>query len=107
MNTRPNHQQGDVLLRPLASMPDGEQKLVSKGKCVLAHGESGHTHLIDAAEGDVELIQIGEQMLLNVKNPVKVQHEEHDVQMLEPGIWEIGRVQETDHFANVTRSVVD
>lgn len=88
-------------------MPEGEQKLISRGNCVLAHGESGHTHKIDASEDDVELIQIGEQMLLNVKNPVSVVHEEHEVQMLEPGIWEIGRVREEDHFAREERFVRD
>jgi hypothetical protein len=80
---------------------------VSKGKIVVAHGESGHTHLIDADESDAELIQIGEQMLLNVKKPVKIKHEEHNEQLLEPGIWEIGRVREFDHFAQQERTVMD
>lgn len=94
-------------MRPLDKLPEGDQKIVSKGHCVLAHGESGHTHKIDAKPEDVELIQIGEQMLLNVLNPVSVIHEEHEVQVLEPGLWEIGRVQETDHFDNTTRPVYD
>ena len=65
-------QQGDVLLRRLPSMPDGERKVVSRGRCVLAHGEVGHSHVLEAEESDAELVQIGDRVLLTLAKPAPV-----------------------------------
>ena len=98
-------QQGDVLLRRLSALPDGEQKLVAKRCCVLAHGESGNVHVVE--QDDAELIAIGERMLLSIKSEATVQHGEHGAHVLAPGIWEIGRVREKDWFADMVRPVQD
>lgn len=98
-------QQGDVLLRKLKTMPDGQQNPVSKLRCVLAHGESGHSHVIE--NEDAELIQIGERMLLKLTKQATVVHEEHKPITLAPGIWEIGRVREYDWFKQMERQVMD
>lgn len=102
---RTTAQQGDVLLRKLKSMPKGDQQLVSKQRLVLAHGESGHSHVVE--DDDAELIQIGERMLLNLTKAATVTHEEHHPIRLAPGIWEIGRVREWDYFAMMSRQVMD
>ena len=98
-------QQGDVLLRKLEAIPDGQQKPVAKLRCVLAHGESGHSHVVESDYA--ELIQIGERMLLNLSKAATVVHEEHKPIMLSPGIWEIGRVREFDYFQQMERQVMD
>jgi hypothetical protein len=72
---------------------------------VLAHGESGHCHVVE--ETDAELIQIGERMLLSLSKEATVVHEEHGPITLEPGIWEIGRVVEKDWFQDMVRKVRD
>ena len=101
-------QQGDVLLRRLDKLPEGEQKLLSKGRCVLAHGESGHSHVIE--DDEAELIQIGERILLKLTKAIPsepLKHEEHGPQKYAPGIWEVGRVREFDPFLKMTRQVID
>jgi hypothetical protein len=98
-------QQGDVLLRRLSTMPEGATKTIAKGRCVLAHGESGHCHVVE--QDDAELIAIGDRMLLSLGSEATVQHEEHGAQVLAPGIWEIGRVREKDWFADMVRPVRD
>ena len=98
-------QQGDVIGRKLDSMPAGEQKQIGKKRLVLAHGESGHSHVIE--DDEAELIQIGERMLLKLSKPSTVVHEEHKPITLSPGIWEIGRVQEYDWFSRMQRQVMD
>lgn len=98
-------QQGDVLGRKLETMPKGKAVIVSSGRCVLAHGESGHSHVIE--DDEAELIQIGERMLLKLTKAATVKHEEHKPISLSPGIWEIGRVQEYDYFSRMARSVQD
>jgi len=55
-------QQGDVIGNKLTALPVGEAKVISKHKCVVAHGESGHSHVIE--DDEAELIQIGEKMIL-------------------------------------------
>ena len=98
-------QQGDVIARRLSEMPKGERKIISKGRCVLAHGESGHSHVIE--DDEAELIQIGERMLLTLGKEATVEHEEHGAITLAPGTWEIGRVVEKDWFADMVRQVRD
>lgn len=98
-------QQGDVLLRKLDALPAGKAAIVSRKRCVLAHGESGHSHVVE--DDEAELIQIGERMLLKLERAATVVHEEHGPIRLSPGIWEIGRVQEFDHLKKMARPVMD
>lgn len=98
-------QQGDVILRRIESIPSGEQKEISTGRCVVAHGESGHSHVV--TDDDATLIQIGETMLLKIGKQTKIVHEEHKAIMLNPGLYEIGRVQEYDYFSKMARPVQD
>lgn len=100
-----NLQQGDVLCVKLDSMPEGKQKIISKRRLVVAHGEGGHSHVIE--EDEAELIQIGERMLLSLPKTATLLHDEHKPITLSPGIWEIGRVQEFDWFAMMQRQVID
>ena len=98
-------QQGDVLVRLLPLMPKGKRTLIAKGRCVIAHGESGHSHVIESE--DAELIKIGERMLLDLKSDSVLTHEEHKQIALEPGIYEIGRVNEYDYLSKMVRKVQD
>jgi len=66
MKITKKHQQGDLLLIKIQSLPDGEIKILSKSRLVLAHGESGHSHVVE--ESDAELIQIGERILMRLEN---------------------------------------
>lgn len=102
-----NGQQGDVLMRRLEVMPAGERKVVSKGRCVIAHGESGHSHVIEDDDDEAELIQIGDQMILSITKPLPLTHEEHGPQTYAPGIWEIGGVREYDYLSQMARRVID
>ena len=104
-NAKQTAQQGDVILRKLALMPIGEQKVISKLRCVLAHGEFGHSHIIE--DDEAELIQIGERMLLTLEKAATIKHEEHKPIRLSPGIWEIGRVNEFDYLSKMKRKVID
>ena len=109
MKTKPkiakNHaQQGDVVLTRIAQMPDGKE-IITRKRLVIAHGEGGHSHVIEDDES--ELIQIGERMLLRLTKAATVVHEKHKPIRLSPGIWEIGRVREHDYFQQMVRQVVD
>lgn len=98
-------QQGDVIGRKLDAMPEGKILRTQRKRLVLAHGESGHSHVIE--DDEAELILIGERMLLRLNKEATVVHEEHKPITLEPGIWEIGRVREYDYFQHMAREVRD
>ncbi|MEK6880610.1 MAG: hypothetical protein AABY22_13420 [Nanoarchaeota archaeon] len=98
-------QQGDVLLRKLSCLPKGTKTILQTKTCILARGEHGNSHVIEDEEA--ELIQIGEKILLQLKNTAILKHEEHKQIVLEPGIWEVGQVREYDYFKQMERKVQD
>lgn len=98
-------QQGDVIGKKIEQLPSLDGAVVTRKRLVVAHGESGHSHVIE--DDEAELIQIGERMLLRLTKPATLRHEEHHAIRLSPGIWEIGRVREFDYFNMMARQVID
>lgn len=98
-------QQGDVLAIKLDRAPKGERKNIIRKRLVVAHGESGHSHVIDDASAT--MFQIGETFYLELEKAATITHEEHKAITLEPGVWEVGRVVEYDYFTQMARQVVD
>lgn len=108
MKTKSQLQQGDVLLKPIATLPKGATLVKpSKRGHVLAEGEvTGHHHRIEEIE-DAELYREGERMLLAVEKETRLTHEEHGTITVPPGVYEIGIVREWDYLAEMERKVVD
>lgn len=98
-------QQGDVIGKKLTAMPEGKPVVVGQKRLVLAHGESGHSHVIE--DDEAQLIKIGDSMILKLTKIATVKHEEHKPITLSPGIWEIGRVTEYDWLSRMQRQVSD
>ena len=99
-------QQGDTIWRKIDSLPVGVKEIERvNGRIVVMHGEQGHTHAID----DIEAMFFEKDGMFYLKNdkPVTLTHEEHNHQVIEPGIWEIGQVQEKDWLSGMTRAVID
>lgn len=100
------NQQGDVLLKRVNQVPDGAKKVARQnGRIVVMHGEQGHTHAID--DVDAMFYEKDGKFYLEATKPVKLTHEEHHTQVVEPGIWEIGQVKEYDYFQEMERTVRD
>lgn len=101
-------QQGDVLLKPVKSLPDGvKPKKLDQGHIILAYGEvTGHAHRIIDTVNALFYEKDGKSYL-QVKKPVQLTHEEHHTQVIEPGIYETGRVREQDYLKDLVRPVND
>jgi hypothetical protein len=101
-------QQGDVLIKKVKSVPQGAKALKpGKRGHMLAEGETtGHAHTIEDIKYS-SLFLMGTVKYLEVKEPVEIKHEEHKSFVIEPGIYEIGIVQEYDHFLEEARKVRD
>lgn len=95
-------QQGDVLIKKVLEI---------KGKklnhLTLAKGEkTGHHHTI--TEGEAELYEENGILYLHIKSDnATLTHQEHKPIVIDKGNYEIGIVQEYDHFAEEARRVAD
>jgi hypothetical protein len=102
-------QQGDVLIKDAKNGIPAEAKQVEAkgGLVILAEGEAtGHMHSIPAAEG-AQVLMVGETMYLKTDREVTLSHQEHGPIQVPAGEYEIGIVQEYDHFAEEARQVQD
>jgi hypothetical protein len=96
-------QQGDVTIKPVASIPEGANLVNTR---VLREGEAtGHAHRA-TGEG-VQLFLDGGTLYMRVPSGTEVVHEEHKTLTVPPGVYEIGAVREYDHFAEESRVVLD
>ena len=89
------YRQGDVLIRQIDALPEGERESVKPigGRFVLAEGgATGHAHAVKAI--GVALTIIGIQRFLEVQKETLVQHEEHGEIPIPPGNYEITRQRE-------------
>lgn len=92
--------QGDVLLIPVATIPDGCKTVpLDAGRVILAYGEAtGHAHAI--VHPDVQLVTDGQAgelrmwMQVTAPVPVELQHDEHDTLMVPPGAYRVVRQRE-------------
>lgn len=87
--------QGDILLVPVESLPDGLTEVPrEEGRIILAEGEAtGHLHAIDSEEATflaTDLAEI-EGRFLQVEEEVALEHPEHDTVMVPPGAYEVRR----------------
>lgn len=92
--------QGDVILVPVNSIPDGAKSVEREhGLVILAHGEmTGHHHAI--REDAVGLVTTEEadglRMWLSVttEEPAELTHQEHATLLVAPGNYEVRRQRE-------------
>lgn len=100
-------QQGDVLIKRISKSDLKDMKKVSKGirGFVLAEGEAtGHAHVV---KDGIELFEKEGTLFINSEDKFTITHEEHKPITVEKGAYEIGIVQEYNHFAEETKNVAD
>ena len=99
--------QGDVWIERIETVPQGAKAVTRTGDVILAYGEvTGHAHRIAAPLGAVDVLQEADRIILRVRFPVTVQHEEHRPITLEPGIYASYVQREYDPI-EAERRVVD
>ncbi len=94
---RQPYRQGDVLIKPIAKIPNGLVEIPREnGRLVLAHGEvTGHAHVV---EGEALFLAADiaelDNRFLEVAAECEVVHEEHGTLTLPPGNYEVIRQRE-------------
>lgn len=92
--------QGDVLVMRIAALPGGVERVaVAEADLVIAHSETGHNHVMDAAT--VEMYRLPEaiyECFLVVKEPTALRHlrdfDTHEPILHAPGIYRVRRQRE-------------
>ena len=89
--------QGDLLLVPIAGLPEGADR-VRSGRLVLAEGEAtGHAHVVDDERASLHRhpwSPAARYLHVAGDEPVFLVHEEHDRLRVASGVWEVRRQRE-------------
>jgi len=92
------YRQGDILIAPVESIPEGAQPLPREnGLVVLARGEvAGHTHAIRSENATLFQPTWGGELrfLKVVATSARLEHEEHAAICLPPGAYRVIRQRE-------------
>ena len=95
--------QGDVMLIPIKSLPDGVKKAADKGpRVVCQYGEvTGHAHAVKSDDCNaftdqpdmtvVDALATGARAFLEICYKAEMTHEEHAAIKLEAGVYEVKR----------------
>jgi hypothetical protein len=75
---------GDVTLVKVLKLPTGVKPIKYVKNFILEKGEGVHTHII---ESQCELYEVNGVMYLKSDKEIILNHEEHGMQVLEPGIY--------------------
>lgn len=101
-------QQGDVTIERVNKLPSSAVRL---NHLILAEGETtGHMHKINGGsvcEDAVLFEEKGDMYLQVIGNSVTLVHEEHNAQIIDKGVYKIGRVNEYDYDTEEARKVQD
>ena len=84
------YRQGDVLISPITSIPNGVEKQKNEKLITLAYGEAtGHHHSIVATEHTESFVDADGTLFLNLKKESNLTHQEHDTITLPKGKYKI------------------
>ena len=100
------NQHGDLLFMAVSCVPDGAKELAITKGFVLERGEGVHTHVLEGIKG-IKVYEHGDDIYVKVDIPVTINHEEHGVQTLMPGIKKKKIERVWDYESEEARKVID
>lgn len=100
------HQHGDLLLEKVDSVPENALEIPAVAGFVLERGEGVHTHVLEDVEG-VRIFDKGGDIYVSVDIQARINHEEHGIQVLSPGIYRKKIERFFDYETMESKKVVD
>ena len=101
--------QGDIPCYPYAGEIKGTE-VKHTGSVVLALGEkTGHKHVISTLNpNDLQAWkQLEGGWIITLKTEGTLTHNQHGALTIAPGTYRVGQEREYDHFADISRRVID
>lgn len=103
-----NNQHGDLLLVETSDIPKTAKKVKNLQKgYVLERGEGVHTHILEDVEGVEVFEDKSGDIYVRVSKPTRINHEEHGIQILKPGIHKKRVERVFDYESMEARKVID
>jgi len=102
-----NYRHGDLMVKEISELPKQLKKLNHN---VLAHGESGHRHVVVADRpASVELLESidGKTYMKVLGGNASLTHEEHKTITITPGFYVVEHETEFDYFQAEIKRVRD
>ena len=85
------HRHGEVVLKPINSIPKEARLLETSKSVIVGHSESGHHHVLTAT-APLRVFEFEGRTYLDVPLESKLTHqkvgEAHDTQVIAPGVYE-------------------
>lgn len=100
------NQHGDLLFAETNEIPKDAKKVKAIKGYVLERGEGIHTHILEDVDG-IEVFEKGSDIFVRVSKEVRINHEEHGLQILKPGILKKQIEKVYDYEAMEARKVID
>ena len=101
-----SNQHVDMLLVSVVCVPKGAKEIKAVKGFVLERGEGVHTHILEDVEG-VMLFEHNGDIYVRVEKSARINHEEHGIQTLKPGIYKKAIERVYDYETEETRNVID
>lgn len=99
-------QQGDVIIKSIAKLPEGAVERTGPRAATVAEGEAtGHHHTFRGEE--LRFFDHGGKIYVSAPKGGVIEHQEHGPITVPPGTYETYKVKEYDHFQEEARQVMD
>lgn len=89
---------GEILLLPVASVPQGTVGQVSA--CIVGHSESGHHHVLESEAVFDQIVAANGDLYVDLDAPTPLRHkktyQQHRELTVPPGAWRVIRKTEFD-----------
>lgn len=99
------NQHGDLLLQ-IAEIPKDAKRIEAKNGFVIERGEGVHTHIFPDVSG-IEVFERNGEIYVRVNKQTKLDHEEHGIQTLKPGVYKKNIERVFDYNEMEARKVID
>lgn len=101
------HQHGDLLLIKIVEIPKTAKKVENlKSGYILERGEGIHTHILEDVEG-VDVYEENGEIYVRVNSQARINHEEHGIQILKPGVYKKTIERVWDYETEEARKIID
>jgi len=100
------NQHGDLLFEEANEIPKEAKRVEIEPGHVLERGEGVHIHSLEDVEG-IKVYEHNGGIYVKVDSPVRINHREHGVQILTPGIKKKKIERVWDYEKNERRNVLD
>ena len=102
---------GEVIMKPVCSLPEGAILAKTTKKHIVAHSETGHHHILEAKQ-DYEIYTLMGDTYIKIPTVAELWHQKsgkdvHTPHKIAPAVYKVVIKREYDYFQQAIRAVRD